>query len=272
MEERERNKPAIALGGRPVALVVGDVPEHAVMRHDRAFGAAGRSGRVGLECLGIVREGGRIDGDGGLCHFRLEGQKAFPPLIEQQLLAQRQALRQRERVAMARRVDERERARGLHDDVLERAGSKARVERQRNRPGAHRAEEEFDELRAVSDQHGDALAGRDAKPSQHARDAVHPLVELPIGRAAFPSAEQIDDRNLVPQARHGLVEEKTEVAPTVHVVHGHLGPVGCRQVSFAVTKKSHLFQISNRSPISDWQIGQIRSPYARLIMGVSSFT
>src|SRR5262249_61479208 len=43
-------------------------------------------------------------------------------------------------------------------------------------------------------------------------------------------------------------------------------------VWLAVTKKSHLFQISNRSRISDWQIGQIRSPYARLIMGVSSFT
>src|SRR5262245_20809271 len=39
-----------------------------------------------------------------------------------------------------------------------------------------------------------------------------------------------------------------------------------------VTKKSHLFQISNHGRISDWQIGQIRSPYARPFMGVSSFT
>src|SRR5262249_48327902 len=106
----------------------------------------------------------------------------------------------RARVAMARRVDERERASGLHDDVLKRAGSKPRVERQRNRPGAHRSEEEFDELRAVSDQHGDALTRAYPEPSQRAGDAAHALVELPIGRAAFPSAEQINDRNLVRDA------------------------------------------------------------------------
>src|SRR5262249_59968390 len=107
----------------------------------------GRSGGVGVECWGIVRDGGRIEGEGGLYHFRLERQKPLPPFIEQQLLAQRQALRQRERVAMARRIDERERARGACDDVLECAASKARVERQRNRPGAPRAEEEVDGLR-----------------------------------------------------------------------------------------------------------------------------
>src|SRR5262249_38167125 len=128
------------------------------------------------------------------------------------------------------------------------------------------------ESRAVPNQQARPPAGPYPEPRQHARDVVHPLVELPIGRAAFPPAEQINDRNFVRQARHGLVEEKTEVAPTVHAVHGHLGPVGCRQISFAVTKKSHLFQNSNRGPLSDWQIGQIRSPYTRLIMGVSSFT
>ena len=144
-------------------------------------------------------------------------------LIQQQSLAQLQTLRDRERIAVTRRVDDRERARGLHDDLLERAGSKPRVERQRDRAGAHRSEEEFDELRAVSDQHGDALAGRYAEPSQHARDAVHARVELPIGRAAFPSAEQINDRNLVRQACHGLIEEKAEVAPAIHIVLGRLG-------------------------------------------------
>jgi hypothetical protein len=96
---------------------------------------------------------------------------------------------------------------------------------------AHRSEEEFDELRAVSDQHGDALTRRYPEPSQHAGDAVHALVELPIGRGAFPSAEQINDRNLVRDARHGLVEEKTEVAPTIHVVDGHFGPIGRGQGS-----------------------------------------
>src|SRR5262249_53625785 len=198
-----------------------------------------------------------------------EGEIAGEALAEDEPLARRQALRDGARVAMAGRVDDRERARGLRDDVLERVGSKPRVERQRNRAGAHRSEEEFDELGAVSDQHGDALAGRYAEPSQHAGNAVHALVELPIGGAAFPSAEQINDRDLVRHARHGLVEEKTEVAPTIHVVHGSSRPRRSQTRSGpTVTKKSHLFQISNRSPISDWQIGQIRSPYARLIMGV----
>src|SRR5262249_7822248 len=133
-------------------------------------------------------------------------------------------------------------------------------------------EEELDECRPVSDQHGDALARRYAEPSQHAGDAVHALVELPIGGAAFPSAEQINDRDLVRHARHGLVEEKTEVAPTIHVVHGSSRPVGRTHGLARCDKKDTLFQISNRSHISGWQIGHTRSPYARLIMGVSSFT
>src|SRR5215472_2665997 len=49
-------------------------------------------------------------------------------------------------------------------------------------------------------------------------------------------------------------------------------PVGRDTSDLAVTKKSQVFQISNRGRISGWQNGQIRSPYSRLIMGVSSFT
>src|SRR5262252_7963011 len=51
-----------------------------------------------------------------------------------------------------------------------------------------------------------------------------------------------------------------------------LPPVGRDKSNSAVTKKSHVFQISNRGRISGWHGGQIRSPYSRLIMGVSSFT
>src|SRR5262249_15122171 len=49
-------------------------------------------------------------------------------------------------------------------------------------------------------------------------------------------------------------------------------PVGRDTSDLAVTKKSHVFQISNRGRISGWQNGQIRSAYSRLIMGVSSST
>src|SRR5215831_10753832 len=173
---------------------------------------------------------------------------------------------------MARRVDDREHARGLNDDRIERAGGKPRVERQRDRARAHRPEEEFDELRAISDQHGNALARRYAEPGQHARDAVHALVELPIGRAAFPCAEQIDDRNLVRQARHGLIEEKAKVAPTIHVVLGRLTSRRSRQVKPRCDEKAT--RIPNIKSWPNFRLAgrQIRSPYSRLIMGVSSFT
>src|SRR5260370_26785261 len=49
-------------------------------------------------------------------------------------------------------------------------------------------------------------------------------------------------------------------------------PVSRDTLDLAVTKKSHVLQMSNRGRISGWQNGQIRSPYSRLIMGVSSFT
>jgi len=43
------------------------------MRHDRAFGAAGRSRRIRLERLRAVGDHGRIDGRGWLGHLLLEG-------------------------------------------------------------------------------------------------------------------------------------------------------------------------------------------------------
>src|SRR5262249_11574399 len=90
-------------------------------------------------------------------------------------------------------------------------------------------EEEFDEFRAVSDHHGDALARRYAEASQHARDRIRPRVEPPIGRPPLVSTEQIDDRNFIRQPRHGGIEAKAEIAPTICVVHGDLA--GLRRLS-----------------------------------------
>ena len=86
-------------------------------------------------------------------------------------------------------------------------------------PVAHRSEEELDELGAIPDQHGHALARAHAEPRQHARDLIHPLVELPVGGATLPAPEQVDDRNLVGYAGGGLVEEKAEIAPAIQIVH-----------------------------------------------------
>ena len=165
------------------------------MRHDCAFGAAGRSRRIGLERLRVVRDFRRIDRGSRFGYFVLERQKALRALIKDE--TQRRTPRDRQRIAMARRVHDRKRAGRVRNDLLERGCRKPRVEREGDRAGAHRAEEELDEFRAVSDHHGDALTGRYAEPSQHARDAIHPLVELPIGRASLLSAEQVDDRDLL---------------------------------------------------------------------------
>src|SRR4029078_5921224 len=89
----------------------------------------------------------------------------------------------------------------------------------RDRPGAHRSEEELDELGAIPDQHGHALARAHTEPRQHARYLIHPLVELPVGGATLSAPEQVDDRNLVGYAGGGLVEEKAEIAPAIQIVH-----------------------------------------------------
>ena len=70
--------------------------------------------------------------------------------------------------------------------------------------------------------------GAHAESRQHARDAVHPLVELPVGGATLAAAEQVDDRHLVGHPRDGLVEEKAEIAPTIRIVHVTHAQYGCR--------------------------------------------
>ena len=101
------------------------------------------------------------------------------------------------------------------DQPFERVRGEPRVEQERNGAGAHRAEEEFDELDPVADQHGDALAGLHAEAGEHRRHAVHPLVELPVGGGALPAAEQVDDRDFVGQTPHGRVEEVAEIAAAI---------------------------------------------------------
>ena len=130
-------------------------------------------------------------------------------------MADRHARGDRERILVAGRIDDAERAGRVRDQVLERVGGEPRVEQQRDRAGAHRAEEELDELHAVADQHGDALARAHAKPGKHARHAVHALVELPVCGGPLLAAEQVDDRDLVREPPDRLVEEEAEIAAAI---------------------------------------------------------
>jgi len=138
--------------------------------------------------------------------------------VEQEPLTQRQARGDRQRITIARWVHDGECTSSVADDLFERRAGKPYVERQRDRAGAHRAEEEFDELSAISDQHGDALAAPHPEPRQHARYAIHAPVELPVCGAALKTAEQINDGYLVREPLYRFVEEKTKISPPV--VHG----------------------------------------------------
>ena len=114
-------------------------------------------------------------------------------------------------------IDDHQRAGGVRDQLFERVGREPRVEKKRNGAGPHRAEEELDELHAIADQHGDALARAYAQARQHARHAVHALVELPVGGCALAPAEQVDDGNLVRKPANRVVEKEPEIASTVRV-------------------------------------------------------
>ena len=94
----------------------------------------------------------------GVYHFAFEAGS-------QENLTRLKAELERNGVAVTRRVDDRQHAGGIGDDVLERAGGKPCVERKRDRADAHRSEEEFDELGAVPHQHGHALARTHAERS-----------------------------------------------------------------------------------------------------------
>ena len=219
MEQRQRDQPAIGFGGRPIALVVSDVPEHPAVGHDGALGTPGRSRGIGLERLGDIGDRRRLNCRTAFRQFLLERLEARLAAAEQQPHAQRHPRCNRQRTAVARGVDDRERTAGAADDLLESIAGKPRIERQGNRPGTHRPEEKFQEFGAVADQHGDALAWPHAEPCQHARHRIHPLIELTVSRAALVPAEQIDDGNLVGQALYRFIEEEAEISPPL--VHAH---------------------------------------------------
>ena len=232
----QRDEPAVALRRGPIALIVGYVPQHAAMRHDRALGASGGAGCVGLKGLRIVLDYRRLDRRCGLCELALERQKALACVIEQQSLPQRQAARNRERIAMSRGIDERKNACGIADDVGQRSGSEPDVERERDCAGAHGSEEKFDELGAVADQHGDALAWADPEADKHSCNALHARVEPPVGRATLGSAEQIDDRDLVRHAFERLVEEIPEIALVKISFHAIMLSVVVPSVNSSITE------------------------------------
>ena len=138
-------------------------------------------------------------------------------LVEQHAMANRHPAGDRQRVPIAGRIDDHQRAGRVRDQLFERIGREPRVEQKRNSAGPHRPEEELDELHSIADQHGDALARTHAQGGQHARHAIHALIELPVGGCALAPAEQVNDGNLVRKPANRVVEKEAEIASTVRV-------------------------------------------------------
>ena len=92
--------------------------------------------------------------------------------------------------------------------------------RDRNRPGAHRAEEDLQELHAIADDHADALPRLHTQALHQAGDAIRALVELRIGDLPLAPAMQVDDRYLVGVAADRIVEEVAEVFLASHFFKG----------------------------------------------------
>ena len=158
-------------------------------------------------------------------HLVFVAAKACRRRAEGQARPHRNAQRHGGHPFVAVRIDEGGRAAGILEDEGQRVRRQLDVERHGNGAHAHRAEEEFDELQPIADDHADALARLDAEAHQHLRDAIHARVELPVGDASLRCAMQIDDADLVRIARDGRVEEIAEVSLPISFLHvgSHLG-------------------------------------------------
>ena len=139
--------------------------------------------------------------------------------FEQEGSRKREPARECERVPVARRINDGKGAASIANDVLEGVGGKPGIERKRNCAGAHRSEEKLDELCAVADQHGYALAGAHPQTRNRACDRIHARVEIAIGTCALTPAKQINNGDLVGSALRDVIEEKSEIALAVLALH-----------------------------------------------------
>ena len=103
-----------------------------------------------------------------------------------------------------RRLDDRRHAARVRDGEGEDVGAKPGVQRHRHDPGTHRAVHDLDELEAVADRHGQAVARLQAEIGSERSKAVQPLLERAIGHLARPLAGEIDDGGLV-RVRFGRI-------------------------------------------------------------------
>src|SRR5439155_14701128 len=104
-------------------------------------------------------------------------------------------------------LDEHRLALGVLEDELERVAREARVDRDRNGAGAHRTEEDLEELDPVADDHADAFARPYAEPAHQPGYAVGALIQLRIRNLPVASPMEVDDCDLIGEAPHRVCKK-----------------------------------------------------------------
>lgn len=209
--ERHRRQGAIIRRCRPILLERPDPPELAGMGEHDALRPAGRARGIGLERRMVVGELGRIEAG----RRRLQRLFVIGPSrrhrIEGELHLQARLVDDADDVRVRRRLNHRADAACVLDGEGQSVGAELGVQRHGHDAGAHGAVHHLDELEAVADRHGDAVAGLEAELGEQCGEAVMALVQLAIGHLARACRREVDQRRLVGEAAGCRLEVVSQV-------------------------------------------------------------
>ena len=196
---------------RPIVLHRADPPELACMIERDPLGLAGGARRVGQEGQVIAGNLRRLELRG--CGH--EGGLVIEPPVRRG--RKREANRQIQRLGHAghelvgARFDDGSAATGIRQRILDDLGTELRVERHRHDAGTHHAVHDLDELEAVSDTHGHAVAGLEALRRQQRSDPVQTVFDFGIGDLSRGLAGEIEHRHPARMLKRCLVGEVPEI-------------------------------------------------------------
>jgi hypothetical protein len=105
------------------------------------------------------------------------------------------------------------------DRKIEHISAQFGVERDRDDTGAHGAVHNLDELEAVADAHGEAVAGLEPHGNHEVGSPVEPVFHLAIGHLARGALCEIDHRDAIGHGERGFVAEVAQIILTSGVHH-----------------------------------------------------
>src|SRR6516225_9939020 len=136
----------------------------------------------------------RIESDRRGLQLLLVVEPARPRLAKTEAAPWDRALRDLDEGRVRVGIDNRRDTARIPQDIVEHIGAEPRVERNRYDARPHRAVHDLDELVAVADRHGQAIAWLEAKPRRQAGEAIQSLFHLAIGDLDRLGARQVDER------------------------------------------------------------------------------